>query len=300
MADLDSLVDMVSDDADMSDLTTPGVDVSIVPDSEPEPQEDYREAAPQPDVDEELELDPPEPEQGAPAEESLELEERDWYGQTFKVDKRLGNTLDKFFTEKNQRLNQEHKERVAALEAKERAIAEQDRANREYREKLQAHLDANPQFAESWNEVAERQRQSQDFAQLQSQFNQLQETLQQERARQQIESELNRLAEQYPIPEESPLSLDQVRKMALAEVIASGYQVDLDYAWQNVASQLNGRVRSKAAQRLANAVKSQSSVPKTSPASQKRSGGKRTSSKPRSIDELLSKHMSMPDEYFER
>lgn len=302
MNDLDALVESTPDDLSLSDALNPslGSELASVPEDDQQVEEEASSQEEE-DFDEESHSDTDdfedEPRQATDAEAEPELEEVEWYGQRGKIDKRLSGYLNKYFTEKNQRLNEEHTNRVSEAQRKLQEAQERMEAAERLQAELQGHLDANPEFAESWNrEMAIKSAKSEAEA-LREEFTQFRQSIEQERAEQAIRGQLAEYGEKYKLEDQAESEL--ATKLALAEVALSNYATPLEHAYQNAVAQLNRRHRADKKQRLQSAAAKAAKLPKPTK-SGKRSGGKVAKSKPKSLDELLEYHLSKPASFFER
>jgi hypothetical protein len=287
--DLDDIADSISDDATMKDLVS-GEEIAVneVPEPEPPPAElaeaDYD--LDEPSVDsEEIEVD------GVP-----ELVERDWYGKKIKLDKDGDEYLNSYFTRKNQEIAEERrKAQEEATKALEEAQKMRDEVERQQR-MLQSHLDANPEFAESWNyeqKVAERNT---AFEKMQKDFYAMQERLQAQESQRLFEAEVNAAQQQYALNEGSSISVRDATDLALSQVITSDGAVSFTQAWQDVVGRYNRQVKSDGIAKVKNALENKA---KTQGLTSKKSAQARTRpGKKKSIDELLASHLAMPEERF--
>lgn len=287
--DLDSIAEGVSDDATFDDLIKGNEVETVDPPAElaqPEPEE--------------FELDEPsaETEEQVEAVESdvPELVERDWYGKKVKLDKEADEYLNSYFTRKNQEIAEERRK---AQEEASRALEEAQRLREEAEERqrlLQAHLDANPEFAESWNYEARVSQRNKEFETLQREFQQMREQLEAQRTQQMFEAEVNAAKQQFALAENAQISERDAMDIALSQVISSNGNIPFTQAWQDVVGRYNRNARSEGIAKVKNALEKQG---KTQGLTSKRSASART--KPaakKSIDDLLSEHMSWSDERF--
>lgn len=298
MADLDSIADSISDDANFDDLIS-GREVEqaeVQPEAELA-QEPETELLDEPSSQDEEYVAEAESETPEPSSEP-ELVERDWYGKKVKLDKEADEYINSYFTRKNQEIAEERKR---VQEETQKAIQEAQRLREEAYERqrqLQAHLDANPEFAESWNYEQQVAQRNKEFETMRAEFQTLQQSLEQERMQRQFEQEVSSAKETYQLNEKAPISEKDAMDIALSQVISSNGNVPFTQAWQDVVGRYNRNVKSEGIKQVKNALEKQG---KNTGLTSKRSAQARTKpGKKLSIDEMLERDLARPDHFYER
>jgi hypothetical protein len=228
-----------------------------------------------------------------------ELVDIDWYGKTFKAPQGFKKFADTYFTQRAQQYAEEHRA-VQSQAQSQLAEAQRLRAEAEdYRARVQAHLDANPDFAESWNDAVAVNQQRSEVGELRAQLDAIRGSMEQEAAQRQVQAEISELNTRFRLEKDSPFSPEVVQKMALAEVVSSGYSVPLEHAWQSAVGELNRIGKQARLQRLQEAARNSTLVPKPTNSGQRSGGKAQKDGGPRTLDALLKHHLSMPDQFFE-
>lgn len=296
MDKLDSILDQVSDSATMVDLERPADEgdaaVLVEPAAEAEPAEEASES-------EEAE---PEAESGDEAQPADELVEIEWYGKRGKLSKDLEGYMHKQYTEKHQRLSEEHRQRMSEVEAKAAEAERRLREAEEYRDLIEDHLRENPQFHESWKRVEQRNEPvKRELAAMQAKFDSFIQQQQIQQAEAQVRLELGNLSTRFKLENGTGYDKEDIERLALAEVVTSGYAIPLEDAYQRQVARANSRVRGDKLRKLQSAASAQALVPPARPAR----GGSKPQSRDvkapkKSLDDLLAYHLSLPNSAFER
>jgi hypothetical protein len=230
-----------------------------------------------------------------------ELVETEWYGEKIKISKSGEQYLNKFFTEKSQKLSQDHQQRLAEVQRLKDDAERKMQEAQEWYEQLQATIDANPQLAENWKAAEKRaDPMRRELEKMRSEFNSYKESQEVAAAEAQVQQELSMMAQRYKLDKDAALDQRSVERLALAEVVTSGYQVPLEHAYQRAVAQANQTAKAGRVRKLKEAAGNSAKVPAAPTSAGTRNGGKQAPAKKMSLDELLEFHLSKPAEFFER
>lgn len=226
----------------------------------------------------------------ADEDEEFEWVEREWDGTKIRIDKTGDEFFDKYWTQKNQRMAAEHKARMAETEAREAEALAKLKAAQDLQTKLQAHLDANPEFAESWNNEVKVQQEQSLLQELQSKLEKLDRERRQNEALERHQRELAQLDSKYNLGNEE--DQDLLRDLAFASWAKRGGQGSMEDDFRLAYSKLKGRSVKKQVRKAGRAAARKRSAPTSSTSSR---GTPRAEPKKRKgLRALLSEHLSTP------
>lgn len=296
--ELDDLVDAVDVDEGLGHVPTEEevLSQSAADDDSDEDldQEEAAEAA----SDEPLEDEEDEPEFDSTSDN--ELAEVNWYGKKGKISKDLLGYLNKFFTETNQKAAEEKR---AALEEAGRVKQEAVQAREEalaLQAALKAHLDANPEFAESWDESQSTRdshyssmKASSEIAELRKELEAIKGDRERQRAAQELGQTLGNLAQQFKLDPNSPLDNDDIQQLAVSRVIASNSTVSLEDAYAAEVSKANQRARSSKIQYIKKKEQVRRKAPTEGANISSNKEPKKVDFSKMSLDDMLDYHMKV-------
>lgn len=224
-----------------------------------------------------------------------ELVERDWYGRKIRIDKAGDEFINSYFTQKNQELMEKHRQEVEALSAKEAEAEEKLRRAEEIQSLMQAHLDANPEFAHSWNsDVSQREEQAL-LKQLKDKLDRIEAEKQREAQISRRRAEVQALESKYSL--ESEEDRQDLRDIALASWVKRGGKGSMEHDYQLAYSRISGRNKRGTRGKIRSAGrKARASSPVGS--SRRRGTPKQQEQRPKGLKALLKEHLAMPDEFF--
>lgn len=159
----------------------------------------------------------------------MEFEDFTWQGETFQVPKGTKDKAQKFFnthyTQKMQRLSEEHKTRMSDVEARLAKAMELEENARKRMAHVQATLDANPDLHDRFKRAEAETTRTDELQELRQWREQLERERRAEQIQRQTDLELMQLAETFKLPDEDYYSQQDIRDRALAIAITEGSEL---------------------------------------------------------------------------
>lgn len=179
----------------------------------------------------------------AEAEEAPDGLEINFYGQSFKDPSELEKFVNTHFTQKSQELAEYKRQLQSQLELERSELLRQRNELSEWKKRVEEHLGRGGD-AEDFYEQEGRSAENQRLAEMQRQMDELRRERETAQAQQQIEAQLAQLGSQFPLIQNPGIvSEDDVRRNAIASVLASGNQIPLDQAYIQEVQKANKKLR---------------------------------------------------------
>lgn len=224
------------------------------------------------------------------SEDAEEFLETEVFGQKGKVSKKFADSVRGIL----------EKEYSEAQEQKEQAKARYEEAKKLYdeaikwKESVQAHLDANPEFASNWKSVQAKKQERDKALEVAERMEQYLANQEQEKKRASFEAQIMQLSQKYSLPKNEVYTERDVRIRA-ADNLEKG--MSLEAAYREAASELRGRLKKAGLAYIGSKAKAASTLPQGAARRPPAATKKVEKLTPR---QLLQKHLRMNDKDLER
>lgn len=187
----------------------------------------------------------------APVED--EIIDFEFHGSKGKASKALVESWNKSFTLKHQAMEKERNSYLEeARRVKEEGIAELRKAQ-DLQARLQAHLKANPQFAENWNHEMKISQEGDRLSQIENALHEMKKERLIAAERANLDAQLADLAGRFPVIDNPIFTQNDVAEQALAHQMAyraAGKELSLESIYQQIAANKNESIRQARSKRL--------------------------------------------------
>jgi hypothetical protein len=180
----------------------------------------------------------------AEADEAPDGLEINFYGQSFKEPAELEKFVNSHFTQKSQEIAEYKRQIQSQVELERQELLRQRQELAAWKQRVEEHLGQGGD-AEDFYEQEGRSQENQRLAEMQRQMDELRRERETAQAQQQIEAQLVQLGSQFPLIQNPGIvSEEDVRRNAIASVLASGNQIPLDHAYVQEVQKANKKLRS--------------------------------------------------------